>query len=171
MYLHWTDKLSVGIDQFDDDHKRLIGIVNELNNAIEAAGATGEIEKEEIDIVLNRLENYTKYHCDREEAFMEKTGYPGLNAHKQEHVRLEAMIANMREDFRESVDARGAVEIMRFISHWVTHHIFITDKKYTAHLQASGHLDDSFPIVKPADLAHTGVRRSSAARRRSAAAA
>ena len=32
----WTEKLSVGVGVLDEDHKRLVGMVNELYDAMQA---------------------------------------------------------------------------------------------------------------------------------------
>lgn len=150
MLLLWTDNLSVGIDQFDDDHKRLIAIINELHCSIQAARAKGAIDKEEIEIVLHRLQNYIRYHCDREELFMAKTEYPELDSHRKEHRRLEARIADMAERFRDSTNPEHAAEIMQFIFDWVTNHIFVYDRQYSSHLRANGLFDDLVDEMEPA---------------------
>jgi hemerythrin len=150
MLLLWTDNLSVGIDQFDDDHKRMIAIINELHCAIQAAGVKGAIDKEEIEIVLHRLQNYIRYHCDREELFMAKTGYPEFESHRAEHLRLEAAIADMAGRFRNSTDPEHAAEIMHFIFDWVTNHIFVLDRQFSSHLRANGLFEDLADELEPA---------------------
>jgi hemerythrin len=154
MLLLWTDNLSVGIDQFDEDHKRLIAIINELHSAIQAVDGNGQIEKEEIEIVLQRLENYIRYHCDREELFMAKTHYPDFESHRQEHLRLNVMIADMTDRFHGSTSPEDAAEIMQFLYDWLTNHIFVVDKKYSSHLRASGHFADEFPELEHAGSSH-----------------
>jgi hemerythrin len=134
MLLMWTDNLSVGVKDFDEDHKRIIRIVNELHGAIEDAKDRGMVEPEEIEIALHRLENYVHYHCAQEEIFMQKTGYPELEEHEQEHRTFRAMVAAMQERFRGSTRTSDAIELMQALHDWVTHHIFVTDKKFTAHL-------------------------------------
>jgi hemerythrin-like metal-binding protein len=150
MLLLWTDNLSVGIDQFDEDHKRLIAIINELHCSIQAARAKGEIDKTEIEIALHLLQNYIRYHCDREELFMAKTGYPELESHRQEHRRLEAKIADMAGRFQDSTDPEHAAEIMQFIFDWLTNHIFVVDRQYSSHLRANGLFDDLVDEMEPA---------------------
>jgi hemerythrin len=136
MLLMWTDNLSVGIKAFDDDHKRLIAIVNELHYTIREAAASGQIAPEEIEIQLHRLENYTIYHCACEEKFLELTGYPKIEEHKREHAKLIAKIANMSARFKGSTRPEDAEEIMNFACRWVTEHIGASDKDYADHVRS-----------------------------------
>ena len=139
MLLMWTDNLSVGVKDFDDDHRRMVRIINELHGAIQDVDAQGKIPVEEIEIALHRLENYLQYHCLREEELMEKTKYPGLEAHKKEHVKFDAMIKDMMLRFRNSTDPGHARELMEYLYNYLTDHIFGTDKQYSSHLHANGY--------------------------------
>jgi hemerythrin-like metal-binding protein len=138
MLLMWTENLSCGVKEFDDDHKRLIKMINHLHGAIEDAREKGELDKEEIEIVLHRLENYTKYHCGREEQYFQETGYPDLEAHKAEHQRLIDGIAEMQGRFHNSTDPKQATEIVQVIYDWLVEHIFVTDKKFCPHMHTHG---------------------------------
>jgi hemerythrin-like metal-binding protein len=138
MLLMWTENLSVSVKNFDDDHKRLIRMINELHGAIEDVDAEGKIAEEEIEIALHRLENYFQYHCLREEEMLAKTGYAGLEEHQQEHQKFFATVAEMARRFRGSRDPRHATELMQFMFDWLSDHIFVTDRKYTLHLNAKG---------------------------------
>ena len=93
MILMWTDNLSVGVKNLDDDHRRLIRLINELHGVIQDVDANGKIPVEEIEIALHRLENYFSYHCLEEERLMEQTGFPELREHRQQHQKFFATIA------------------------------------------------------------------------------
>ncbi|MGA3160266.1 MAG: bacteriohemerythrin [Terracidiphilus sp.] len=138
MLLMWTENLSVGVKAFDDDHKRMIRMINELHGVLQDVDTEGKIPNEEIEIALHRLENYIQYHCMQEEAVMAKTGYAELEEHKEEHTQLAAILAEMARRFQGSTDPAHAGEIMQFIYDWLTNHINVTDKKYTVHLNSKG---------------------------------
>jgi len=138
MIVMWTRNLSVGIECFDEDHKRLIRMLNELHGAAQCLDASGNMESEEIEIALHRLENYTRYHCSQEEKAMARTGYPGLKSHQKEHEKLIAMIANMATRFRGSTSPIHAEELMQVIYEWIINHVNLIDKEYSAHLNARG---------------------------------
>jgi hemerythrin-like metal-binding protein len=138
MLLMWTDNLSVGVKDFDDDHKRLIRMINELHGVLQDVNAQGKIAAEEIEIALHRLENYFKTHCMNEERIMEQTGFPELRDHRHKHKKFLATIEEMQTRFRNSTNPAHATEIMQFMYDWLTDHIFVTDKQYTLHLHAKG---------------------------------
>ena len=140
MLLMWTENLSVGVKDLDDDHKQLIKMINQLHVAIQAVGKEGELDKEELEFVLHRLQNYTIYHCDKEEVLFETTGYPDTDRHKQQHRQLVTRIADLTGRFHNSTDPKHGAEIMQFIYDWLTQHIYQTDKKYSTHL----HLHEIF---------------------------
>jgi hemerythrin-like metal-binding protein len=134
----WTEDLSVGIKDFDDDHKRVVRIINELHGAIQDAAVTGKIERVAIELALHRLENYLQYHCAQEELLMGQTGYPELEEHKKEHLKLTVLIADMQERFHGSTDPKDAAEITRFVFDWLIDHILVTDMKYSEYLHSKG---------------------------------
>jgi hemerythrin len=137
MILMWTDNLSVGVKYFDDDHKRLIRMINELHGAIQDVDAQGMVAEEEIEIALHRLENYFKYHCLQEEVFMAKVAFPELEQHKLQHKEFFDRVAVMSQSFRGSRNPAHAAELMQFMYDWLTNHIYITDKKYGDYLLSS----------------------------------
>jgi len=134
----WTDNLSVGVKNFDEDHKRMIRMINELHVAIEDVDEAGNMAEDEVEIALHRLENYIQYHCIVEERLMEQTGYPELRDHRKEHQGFTKNIAEMAQRFRGSQDPKHAMELMQFMYGWLTEHIFVTDRKYSQHLQSKG---------------------------------
>jgi hemerythrin len=144
MLIIWTDNLSVGMKAFDDDHKRLIQIINELHYLVQEGKAEGQIPLEEIEIQLHRLENYTRYHCACEEKLLAMTCYPKLAEHKLEHENLIAKIADMSERFKGSTCPSDAEELMNFAYEWVRDHISSTDKEYAEHLRSFDLSPDDF---------------------------
>lgn len=136
MLIIWTDNLSVGMKAFDDDHKRMIGIINELHYLVEDGKAGSHVPPDEIEIQLHRLENYTRYHCACEEKLLAMTHYPMLAEHKLEHENLIAKIADMSERFKGGTRPPNAEELMNFAYEWVRDHISTTDKEYAEHLRS-----------------------------------
>lgn len=130
--LTWTPDLSVGVRQLDDDHKKLITMINELHAGM-LAGHSNEV----VGGVLNRLGNYTIEHFQREERLFVQTNYPGSAAHKREHEKLKAQVVAEIEKFQSGKTGLG-METLRFLRDWLKHHIQESDKAYSAHLNARG---------------------------------
>ncbi len=60
--LIWNQGMSVGVRVLDEDHKKLIAMINELHASM-MEGHSNEI----VGGVLRRLANYTVEHFQREE--------------------------------------------------------------------------------------------------------
>ncbi len=128
----WKDEYSVGIKVIDDDHKKLINLLNQFINAYDYA-MSESYEKD----AFNDLIDYTKYHFSREEKLMLDNDYPDFEEHKAQH---RAMF-NKVEHFVELYNTQGhdaLEEISDFLSQWLINHINGTDKEYSQYLNERG---------------------------------
>ena len=128
----WSDRYSVGIARIDAQHRRLVDLINDLHAAMLAGEGSSELGK-----ILDRLSGYAVSHFATEETLMKKFGYPGYEQHKIEHDKLSAQVKLLIEKYRTNPTAL-TVEVMTFLQRWLVGHIVNLDKKYSAHLNASG---------------------------------
>lgn len=122
--VEWSDELSVGIQEIDEQHKVLVGLLNEMHQAIlEHHGSQTARE------VLDRLGDYTRIHFAVEESLMRIFEYPGYTEHKKQHEELIRQL----ESYRAKV-ASGATaisfQLLHFLRMWLTQHIIDSDKDY-----------------------------------------
>lgn len=129
--VRWSPDLSVGVNASDEDHKRLIDLINQLFEGMKRGRG-----KEIIGRVLDELESYTRYHFAREEEFFERTGYPAED-HKREHRELVEQVVTLQSRYKSGETAL-ALETLSILKQWLTVHIQGTDTKYTSHLNANG---------------------------------
>jgi hemerythrin len=131
-FMVWTDALSVNIKEIDDQHKKLVGMVNQLHTAmLKGEGRTV------IGPILAELTAYTVYHFKTEEGYMEKFAYPNLQTHRLEHQRFVQKVG----DFKSSYDAGSIAlsnEVMHFLADWLKDHILVTDKKFGPFFNSKG---------------------------------
>jgi len=128
-YVEWKDEYSVGAELLDADHKKLLGLINNLQTAVHYQ--TGdEFEKEALDNVID----YTKYHFAREEQMMKEAGYKDFEAHKQEHqkmiLKIDALVMEYNLQGHEVLK-----EITLFLKNWLVSHINGTDQAYSSLLK------------------------------------
>jgi len=130
--VEWSDTLSVGLEEIDADHKKLIGIVNDLHDA-----ATSGESPDVIGQILEDLLSYTAWHFRHEERLMQTYGDPGFGDHKAVH---EELIAATEGIYQQHLD--GALDpvnqLLPFLKEWLTNHILEVDKKTGAFLLAAG---------------------------------
>lgn len=83
MAIEWREKMSVGNESVDKDHRNLIELVNSFERSMDTFDTTGNFI-----VALKQLEEYSKQHFDREEMYQELIGYPGLEQHRISHHEL-----------------------------------------------------------------------------------
>jgi hemerythrin-like metal-binding protein len=129
----WSDdQFSVGIEQIDNEHKRLVGLLNELHRALEAGTGQGALGG-----VLEGLYQYTCYHFAHEEILFERSNYPGYEKHFREHRGLTTKVLEIYEDFQKGSSAVLPEEILEFLKTWLAQHIMGSDREFGQYLLAN----------------------------------
>ncbi len=123
-FFEWNDKLSVQVPEMDQQHKKLIAIINELHEAMSKRRAA-----EVISGIITRLVDYTKTHFGDEERFLQRVNYPKLQAQKSSHVRFVERINQFKAEYEKN-NAVSAPEVMLFLKNWLTGHIQHDDAEY-----------------------------------------
>lgn len=126
----WQDSYSVGVPLIDDDHRLLVSLINQLDDAIQ--GGQG---RDVVGSVLNVLEEYTRGHFGREERLMEKAGYPDLVPHRREHHKLTDQVRAIVERYHAGPDETLDADVLAFLKTWLTGHILGVDMKYAPYLE------------------------------------
>lgn len=128
----WSDSLSVGVPEIDDQHKVLVELLNELHFAI--SGHRGSTECRSI---LDRLVEYTRVHFAVEESLMRILEYPDFDNHKHEHEALLGQVVELIQKL-DSGQAKITFELLHFLKAWLTKHILGSDKQYGDFFRARG---------------------------------
>jgi hemerythrin len=130
--LSWADELSVGVTEIDEQHKKLIDMTNSLHDAMRQGHG-----RDAIGSIVKGLVEYTVTHFAYEEGEFEKTGFPGLGAHKAEHASFVEKVGAFVEEFQAGKIGLS-VEVLNFLSSWLVEHIQGSDKEAGAYLVAKG---------------------------------
>jgi hemerythrin len=131
-FFDWKNDYSVGIARIDDQHKALVGFLNELYEAMQAGKG-----KETLDAVMINLVEYTKTHFASEESFMKLYDYPDFEVHKQKHDKMAGHVLGLKQQF-DSGKLTNPMLITTFLKEWLSKHIMGTDKAYGPFLNAKG---------------------------------
>lgn len=125
----WRESFNLGIEKIDEQHKKLIRIINELYKAHELG--TSQVVIIEI---LDELVDYTNYHFSDEEKFLAENGYPELENHRSEHKYFIDKISKLQD---ESIKGNLLLSIktLDFLKDWTINHILGTDIEYTKYLK------------------------------------
>ena len=120
--MQWNDVLATGIQTIDEQHKRIVDLVNQLRGAIERDDA------EIAEHVLTDLVDYTVYHFSFEEELMEQSGYAMLPLHRRVHQLFTARIPQFQQRYAAGEDVLE--ELHDMLVRWLLHHIQNDDRSY-----------------------------------------
>jgi len=124
--------MSVGVASIDEQHKNLVGIINELYDQM----MLGK-DNEALGHIFNRIIDYAITHFKYEEELFAKTNYPLSRNHADEHTAFVKRIVEKQARFK-SGEVVLSIEVIDFLEDWLSAHVLGLDKKYTAHFIAYG---------------------------------
>ncbi len=130
--MDWTESLSVNIVEVDNQHKKLVALLNQLHHS-SVSGKGNDTMKS----VLNELTQYTANHFAFEEDLLRKHGYPEYPTHKEAHDKLAGQVVKFNEDFQRGASSLSA-NLFMFLRSWLNGHIRGSDRHYGKFLNGKG---------------------------------
>ncbi len=130
--IQWNRTLSVHVKEIDNQHMKLIQMINALDNAMQAGAGKSRVEE-----ILSEMVNYTEVHFASEEKYFRQFGYPDTLSHTAEHQKFIDEVAKIQKEFNEGV-ANLPIRILTFLSDWLRNHIMVSDKKFGPFLKEKG---------------------------------
>ena len=128
----WNSSYSVKVKRFDADHQQLFSIINELHEGMKAGRG-----KDAMNGVLSKLLGYTERHFTAEEAVMKQLGYIQLPAHIEQHRKFTGKIKEVADQYKAGA-AGLSVDVLDFLTKWLSQHIVGVDKQYSEFMNAKG---------------------------------
>jgi len=128
----WSESYNVNVRRFDEQHRRLLDMVNRLDEVL-AARKGLPIEAD----ALTSLAAYLQTHFVDEERLMRHHVFPGFVLHKRAHDRMLDQVRNFRREMvvDENPISRG---IVIFLREWLVQHIRVEDAKYGPFMNGKG---------------------------------
>ena len=130
--ISWKDSLNIGVGEIDEQHKKLVALINKLFDAM-SQGKSKEI----MQAVLSELSNYVITHFATEEKLMKQLGYEDYDYHKQEHKFFIDKLNEFKIKY-SSGNAALSLEVLNFLKDWLLKHIIGTDRKYIPLFKENG---------------------------------
>jgi hemerythrin len=125
-----TADLMTGIDEIDNQHRKLLGWANAISVDDTEAGV------EKVDDTLDNLLEYVSYHFKTEEQAMVTYGYDQLEKHQKQHERLMLEVAELFARAKREGASRGKlVELQYLLTDWIQLHIKEWDKPFAGFLK------------------------------------
>jgi hemerythrin-like metal-binding protein len=128
--LEWRDEFRIGLEEVDQEHEELIGLINALHAAL-----GGERAGERVEAFLGEIYAGISAHFALEEKNMRNRRYDALAEHKADHERLLDVLRDLMDE-----QADGAVlDDERFaqrLADWFSEHFRTHDARLHRHLRA-----------------------------------
>ena len=131
--IDWSDNMSVKIPSIDEQHKKLVELVNSLHESIARGNS-----KEVLTDIFDGLAQYTVDHFQHEEMFFQKFGYEDTEKHTKEHQDLVKQVIELKNKMENEEGFMLDFEVMNFLKAWLTDHILGSDKDYSSFLVSKG---------------------------------
>ncbi|HYH38369.1 MAG TPA: bacteriohemerythrin [Azospirillum sp.] len=127
----WTEVLSVGVDQIDEEHRHFIRLLDRFNHA-----ETQGLHEAELYAMLAEVVLYTEQHFTNEEGLMRASGYPFLDQHHMMHDMAEQEVHRLASGTASEEEIRDTLG--RFMLNWLVLHIQSADRKFGEWLRETG---------------------------------
>ncbi len=131
-FMEWNDSLSVRIDEIDQQHKKLIELLNTLYDAMSEGKG-----RDVLADIIKELKDYTVYHFGTEEKYLREFNCDVYEEHKAIHDKFVNEVLEFEKKFLEG-SLILSIEVATFLKNWVSNHILGDDKKYIECFKANG---------------------------------
>lgn len=101
----WGVGYATGIESIDEQHKRMVNMINSLDSALQQGYSVSIMER-----IFEEIAAYTVEHFGYEEALFAKYHYPQEEAHVHEHQALATQAKQLQQQFK-SGDAEVGPEL------------------------------------------------------------
>ncbi|MDX2512842.1 MAG: bacteriohemerythrin [Desulfobacterales bacterium] len=130
--IEWTDSFSVGVALFDEQHRRLLDMLNTM-----IKNPTATTRSETIGDVLADMTRYAQEHFKSEEDLMTEHHYPHLEAHKHQHQGFQEKVARL---CMATAEGQTTVprELLAYLQQWLIRHILQADMAFKPFFEQKG---------------------------------
>jgi len=122
----WNESFATGIPQIDEQHQRLVDLVNMLANSL-----ASQAEIAVLNNIFDELADYAGYHFKTEESiWQEYLGEDALEAtHKKIHDGFITQVLQIKHS--ESTKSQHDIveDVLLFLTNWLSFHILDSDKR------------------------------------------
>ena len=129
--LEWNDGMSVGIPEIDEDHKRFISLIDELNLSIAERMKATEIKRR-----LQHVIEDANQHFEQEEKFFRERQYPNAEIHARSHNNVRNTLKKIQESFMPYGLEAEWLDAALVIKQILISHILTEDMQYANYFKS-----------------------------------
>lgn len=126
-YFQWDDDFRTGNVSIDDQHFKLVGIINDL---IRISYEEAYVFIDRFEDLVVRLEAYVVTHFKSEEELMLKTGVDSrhVTEHKNMHNDFIMNVDVLVEAYKRERNKKSLDDLGEYLIRWLAYHILVMDK-------------------------------------------
>ena len=138
--MEWDESLSTGVASVDDQHRRLVGILGKVLDAMEQGCSRAEVGR-----VLDELDRYTAAHFSHEEECMRRYECPAAQLNASEHAEFLRIVTRFRADYEaQGATTKLVLRVKDQLAWWLETHIRAIDTQL-------------YPCVRAQETAGSGL--------------
>jgi hemerythrin len=148
---HWNSCFITGLADVDEQHHRLVDLINRFGVLVMRQDGASIIE---LEAVFTELADYAGYHFAEEESMMEAMHLDPrhVDQHRANHASFLDEVTQLHGGV--SASNRGATKsLLEFLTHWLAYHILGTDQfmsRQIAAIQSGSSPEDAYLDHGPA---------------------
>lgn len=123
----WKDEYKVGIDEIDEQHRRLFDKIEHLLEI--AKSGDRKSNKQECMDTIDFLVEYTKFHFDSEEALQREKKYVSYDQHIKIHEEFKNTVQAYKELLGSEFTAKNLKSFIGTMLAWLVNHVCVCDRK------------------------------------------
>lgn len=120
----WSDNFKTGIPRIDEQHHRLVDLINMLANHL-----AHQSDIQTLNSIFTELSEYAAYHFRTEEAIWAQYFQQDKleTEHKQVHLGFIDAIGELKNEENTQTPEQIIADILSFLTHWLAYHILDND--------------------------------------------
>ena len=130
MFIRWTPTLETGEPLIDAQHRMLVLLFRKLDVAIKMPASD-----QAINATISEIRRFVEFHFVSEENLMRETGFPGLEEHQAQHVKLLAQLKRLLLNVVTGTEFPE--DLLYFLNDWLVQHIGSEDQRVAGHIKRS----------------------------------
>ncbi len=123
LFMKWRPDFNLGIEEIDEQHKKIVELINTLNEAFMKNEARGKLST-----ILEEMTRYADYHFQTEEKLFSQYHYPFTHEHMNLHENFRKKVVQFTEQFEQGHPV--TFRVLGFLRKWLTNHILDVDREY-----------------------------------------
>jgi hemerythrin len=124
----WSPDFSVGVREFDRQHRQIIDVINRMLASRETAP-----HSEPVSEALDQLSTFANEHFKDEEAFLTARNYSALEEQRTSHRHFRRRTVELCQ-MAIGQSPSTPVQLLAFVRGWWLRHILEADHRYAQEL-------------------------------------